>query len=77
MLANHFHLRLMTMYKCVVFHWSFDEVLEQNLLKTCLSKSFFVKFLKDVWYLIISNNKTIHLNNCHSSSLNTTDYIIC
>ena len=38
-------------------------VLKQNLMKVCLSKSFSVKFLKDVLYIFISNNIAIHLNN--------------
>ena len=48
MLANHFHLRLMTMYKRVYIIDPLNGVLKQSLMKTCLSKSFSVKFLKDV-----------------------------
>ena len=51
-------------------------VLKQNLMKACLSKSFSVKFLKDVLYIFISNNIAIHLNNCHSSPLNLTGYLL-
>ena len=49
-------------------------------MKTCLSKSFVGKFLKEVWYIFISNNIsnniTLHLNNCHSSPLNSTGYLL-
>ena len=49
-------------------------------MKTCLSKSFAGKFLKEVWYIFISNNIsnniTLHLNNCHSSPLNSTGYLL-
>ena len=51
-------------------------VLKQNLMKACLSKLFSVKFLKDVLYIFISNNIAIHLNNCHSSPLNSTGYLL-
>ena len=76
MLANHFHLRLMTMYKRLLITDPLNGVIKQNLLKTCLSQSFSVKFLKDVWYIFISNNITILLNNCHSSPLNSTGYLL-
>ena len=46
MLANHFHLRLMTLYKRLHITDPLNGVLKQNLLKTRLSKSFSVKFLK-------------------------------
>ena len=76
MLADHFHLRLMTMYKRLYITDPLNGVLKKNLMKTCLSKSFSVKFLKDVWYIFISNNITIHLNNWHSSPLNSTGYLL-
>ena len=81
MLANHFHLRLMTMYKRLYITDPLNGVLKQTLgvlkQKTCLSKSFSVKFFfKDVWYIFISNNITIHLNNCHSNLLNSTGYLL-
>ena len=60
MLANHFHLRLMHMYTRLYTTDPLNGVLKQNLMKTCLSKSFSVKFLKDAWYIFISNNITIH-----------------
>ena len=69
MLANHFHLRLMTMYKRLYITDPLNGVLKQNLMKTSQSKSFSVKFLKDVGYIFISNNIAIHLNNCHSNPL--------
>ena len=47
--ANHFHLRLMTMYKRLYITDPLNGVLKQNLMKTFLSKSFTVKFIKDVW----------------------------
>ena len=46
MLADHFHLRLMTMYKRLYITDPLNGVLKQNLMKTCLSKSFAGKFLK-------------------------------
>ena len=76
MLVNHFNLRLMTMYKRLYVTDPLNRVLKQNPLKTCLSKSFSVKFLKDVWYIFISNNITIYLNNYHSSPLNSTGYLL-
>ena len=60
MLANHFHLRLVTIYGYVKIWRYFNEykrlyftdplngVLKQNLLKTCPSKSFFCEVLNDV-----------------------------
>ena len=75
MLANHFHLRLMTKYKRLYIADHLNGVLKQILMKTCLSKLFSVKFLKDGWYIFISNNITIHSNNCHSSLLNSL--VIC
>ena len=74
MLANHFHLRLMTMYKRLYITDPLNGVLKQNLIQTCLSNSFSVKFLK--MYISISNNITIHLNNCHLSPLNSTGYLL-
>ena len=68
MLANHFHLRLITMYKRLYITDPLNAVLKQNLMKKCLSKSFSVKFLKDIWYFI-SNNITFHLNTFYSSPL--------
>ena len=50
MLANHFHLGLMTMYKGLYITDPLNGVLKQNLMKTCLSKSFSVKFLKDLYF---------------------------
>ena len=47
-LANHFHLRLMTMCGRLYITDPLNGVLKQNLMKTCLSKSFSVKFLKDI-----------------------------
>ena len=47
-LVNHFHLRHMTMYKRLYITDPLNGVSKQNLMKTCLSKSFSVKFLKDV-----------------------------
>ena len=44
MLANHFHLRLMTMYKRLYITDPLNGVFKQHLMKTCLSKSFSVKF---------------------------------
>ena len=38
MLANHFHLQLMTMYKRLYITDPLNGVLKQNLMKTCLSK---------------------------------------
>ena len=76
MLANHFHLRLMTMYIRLYITDPLNGVLKQNLMKTVLSKSFSVKILKDVWYIFISNNITIYLYNCHSSPLNSTGYLL-
>ena len=76
MSANHFHLRLMTLYKRLYIADPLDGILKQNLMKTCLSKSFSVKFLKDIWYILISNNITIHLYNCNSSPLNSTGYLL-
>ena len=55
----------MTMHKRLYITDPLNGILKQNLTKTCISKSFSVKFLKDVWYIFISNNITIHLNNCH------------
>ena len=43
MLANHFHLRLMTMNKRLYITDPLNGVLKQNLMKICLSKSFSVK----------------------------------
>ena len=51
-------------------------VLKQNLMKHVYFNRFSVKFLKDVWYIFISNNITIHLINCHSSPLKTTGYLL-
>ena len=79
MLANLFHLRLMTMCKCLYFTDPLNGVLKQNLMKTCLSfisESVFHDVFKDVWYIFISNNIAIHLNNCHSTPLNTTGYLL-
>ena len=66
----------MTMYKCLYITDPLNGVLKQTLMKTCLSKSFSVKFFKDVWYIFISNNITIHLDNCHSNPLNSTGYLL-
>ena len=68
----------MTMSKCLYITDPLNGVLKHNLMKTCLSISFSVKFLKDVWYtcVFISNNITFHLNNCHSSPLNSTGYLL-
>ena len=66
----------MTMFKRVYITDALNGVLKQHLMKICLSKSFSVKFIKDVWYIFISNNITIHLNNCHSSLLNSTGYLL-
>ena len=76
MLSNHFDLRLMTMYKRLYITDPLNAVLKQNLMKTCRSKSFSVKFLKDASYIFISNNTTIYLKNCHSSPLNATGYLL-
>ena len=74
MLANQFHLRLMC--KRLYITDPLNGVLKQNLMKTCLSKSFSVKFLNNIWYIFISNNITIHLNKCHLSPLNSTGYLL-
>ena len=66
----------MTMYNRLYITDPLNGVLKQNLMKTCLSKLFSVKFFKDVWYIFIGNNITIHLNNCHSSTLNSTGYLL-
>ena len=50
----------MTIYKRLYITDPLNGVLKQNLMKTCQSKQFSVKFLKDVWYIFISNNITIH-----------------
>ena len=76
MLANYFHLRLMTVYKRLYITDPLNGVLKQQLMKTYLSKTFSVKFLNDVWYIFISNNIAVHLNNCHSSTLNSTGYLL-
>ena len=77
-LANPFHLRLMTMYKRLYITDPLNGVLKHYLMKTYLpvSKSFSVNILKYVRYIFISNNITIHLNNCHSSTLNSTGYLL-
>ena len=46
MLANHFYLRRMTMYKRLFITDPINGVLKQNLMKTCLSKSFFLEVFK-------------------------------
>ena len=46
MLANHFQLRLMTMYKRSYITDPLNGVVKQNLIKTCLSKSFFCEIFK-------------------------------
>ena len=76
MLANHFHLRSITMYKRLYITDPLNGILNQTLMKTCLSESFSLKFLKDIWYIFIRNNITIHLSNCHSSPLNSTGYLL-
>ena len=45
-LANHFHLRLMTMYKGLYITDPLNGVLKQNPMKTCLSKLFFCEVFK-------------------------------
>ena len=35
-----------------------------------------MKFLKDGWYIFISNKITFQLNNCCSGTLNTTGYLL-
>ena len=75
-LANNFHLRLVTMCGRLYITDPLNGVLKQNLMKTCLSKSFSVKFLKDFLYILIRSKITIHFNNCHSSPLNSTGYLL-
>ena len=47
--ANHFHLQLMTMFKRVYITDPLNGVLKQHLMNICLSKSFSVKFLKELF----------------------------
>ena len=64
------------MFKLLYITDPLNGVLKQNLMKTCLSKLFYVKFLKDVWYIFISNNITIHLDNSHSSPLISAGFLL-